>query len=137
MAELGGCGQPLDRDQISIVWSAADWPGCTDGPLTQPGQADFQLDGVCAIDLRHARYPYRPGVPIGQLLDGLLTDSAKACVDAGTHGISVFGRRVRAAYVVQPGDRIELCGPVSADPKAARHQRVASEREKGRSVWKR
>jgi putative ubiquitin-RnfH superfamily antitoxin RatB of RatAB toxin-antitoxin module len=42
----------------------------------------------------------------------------------GVAGAAVFGERVELARVLQDGDRVELLGPLLADPKEARRRRA-------------
>jgi len=51
--------------------------------------------------------------------------------------VAVFGRRRAPDDRLRDGDRIELLGPLSADPKEARQRRVALARAAaGRSKWR-
>ncbi|MDH3315458.1 MAG: RnfH family protein [Gammaproteobacteria bacterium] len=38
--------------------------------------------------------------------------------------LGVFGRRVRAERVLEPGDRVEIYRPLEVDPKEARRRRA-------------
>ena len=40
-------------------------------------------------------------------------------------GLSVWGRRVSPAHVLRDQDRLELCRPLTVDPKVARRERFA------------
>lgn len=54
----------------------------------------------------------------------------------GDLGVAVFGRRRSPEERLCPGDRIELLGPLRADPKEARRRRVAHRRVAGgRDKW--
>lgn len=44
-----------------------------------------------------------------------------------TGGVSVWGKRVAPNYVLCDGDRIELCRPLTVDPKVARRERFAKQ----------
>ncbi|MCP5264604.1 MAG: RnfH family protein [Burkholderiaceae bacterium] len=48
----------------------------------------------------------------------------RAELDSGALAIAVFGRAGRSDMPLYDGDRIELLGPVTADPKLARRRRV-------------
>jgi putative ubiquitin-RnfH superfamily antitoxin RatB of RatAB toxin-antitoxin module len=54
---------------------------------------------------------------------------AAAGVDAQGRGLAVFGHAVAAGRVLRSGERIEVLGPLTADPKLARMQRVQRSRE--------
>lgn len=67
-----------------------------------------------------------------QLADGATAGEAVAAsgIDAaGIAGLAVFGERVEAGHRLRDGDRVEMLGPLLADPKEARRRR-ASAREK-------
>ena len=56
--------------------------------------------------------------------------------ELGELGVAVFGRRRTPQERLHPGDRIELLGPLLADPKEARQRRVAHRRAAGgRDRW--
>ncbi|KPF70459.1 hypothetical protein IP84_01710 [beta proteobacterium AAP99] len=52
-----------------------------------------------------------------------------AGIDAQGRGLAVFGHAVPAERVLRSGERIEVLGPLTADPKLARMQRVQRSRE--------
>lgn len=45
----------------------------------------------------------------------------------GEWGFGVFGREVPADYVLQEGDRLEICPPLEMSPQEARRRRAAAE----------
>lgn len=52
--------------------------------------------------------------------------------EEGEWGFGVFGREVSADYVLQEGDRLEICPPLEMSPQEARRRRAAAEgRRKG------
>jgi len=53
---------------------------------------------------------------------GLKKDFPAMAVDENALG--VFGRKVGADYLMQPGDRLEIYRPLKADPKEIRRQRA-------------
>ncbi len=55
-----------------------------------------------------------------------LTDLAEAFNKAA--GFALYGRAVAANTCLNQGDRLELLGPLLADPKLARRQRVQTRR---------
>jgi putative ubiquitin-RnfH superfamily antitoxin RatB of RatAB toxin-antitoxin module len=58
-------------------------------------------------------------------------------VQLASSGVSVFGRRRPMDEPVSEGDRIELLGPLVADPKVARQRRVAKSRSQlARDRWR-
>jgi putative ubiquitin-RnfH superfamily antitoxin RatB of RatAB toxin-antitoxin module len=40
-------------------------------------------------------------------------------------GLSVWGRRVTPAHVLRDQDQLEICRPLTVDPKVARRERFA------------
>ncbi len=63
-----------------------------------------------------------PGSTVAQAL-------ALAGVDAQGRGLAIFGHGVQPARVLRDGERIEVLPALTADPKAARMQRVQRSRE--------
>lgn len=96
-----------------------------------PGEPAFGLAGIEAPDLR-MRTVHHDGAPD---LDTLLADprlaDIAARVAAGHWRVAVYGKPARPGMPIYEGDRIELLGPITADPKAARHARVRAERGQG------
>jgi uncharacterized protein len=54
---------------------------------------------------------------------------AAACIDAQGRGLAVFGHAVVADRMLRSGERLQVLGPLTADPKLARMQRVQRSRE--------
>ena len=50
--------------------------------------------------------------------------------EEGEWGFGVFGREVSADYVLQEGDRLEICPPLEMSPQEARRRRAAAERKR-------
>lgn len=103
-----------------------------------PGEPAFALEGIAAPELRTRTIDYQgePGVD-ALLADPRLADIA-ARVAAGHWRMAVYGKPARPGMPIHDGDRIELLGPITADPKAARHARVRAERgQQGGGKWSR
>ena len=67
---------------------------------------------------------------------GLLPPGLLDAARGGSMGTAVYGRARPLGYRLEPGDRIELVGPLTVDPKVARQRRVAHRRAaQGRSKW--
>lgn len=49
--------------------------------------------------------------------------------EEGEWGFGVFGREVSADYVLQEGDRLEICPPLEMSPQEARRLRAAAEKK--------
>lgn len=47
-----------------------------------------------------------------------------AGMDLATAKLGIFGKTVKAGYVMQAGDRVEIYRPLIADPKATRKARA-------------
>lgn len=48
--------------------------------------------------------------------------------EKGAWGFGVLGREVSAEYVLQEGDRLELCPPLEMSPQEARRRRAAAKK---------
>ncbi len=53
--------------------------------------------------------------------------------DLDTEKVGIFGKMVKHDYVLREGDRIEIYRPLKADPKDRRREKVAKERQEGKS----
>jgi len=100
------------------------------------GEPAFGLPGVAAPGLRSRTLEY-DGAPN---LDALLADPRLADLAARIAGghwrVAVYGKPARPGMPIYEGDRIELLGPITADPKAARHARVRADRaQRGVAMW--
>lgn len=62
------------------------------------------------------------------LRTGLLSADELEAVEAGTLTTAVHGRSRPVSQALRDGDRIELLGPLTVDPKVARQRRVAHRR---------
>ncbi len=121
---------------MTLVWSAADWPdgapvrGSCPGFARLPGEAPQQSVSVATRSVPS-------DWDLARLLEDCLTPEAAARISRGEASVAVHGRRMRPGLPLHAGDRVELLGPVTADPKAARQHRVARERagEAGRK-WR-
>jgi len=71
-------------------------------------------------------------LPAGTTLAQALAEAVRrrivAAADIDVQAVAVFGRRRGPHEVLHDGDRIELPGPLSVDPKVARQRRVAHRR---------
>ena len=122
-AEDGG------RIPIMWVWAAIDWPHGP--PVRVPGRRFAAL--APESQAQQAVFAVDCDIPTDWDLDramaAMLTPDALALVECRQARVAVFGRRQRPGMRLSAGDRIELLGPIWADPKAARRRRVERERE--------
>ena len=81
-------------------------------------------------------------LPAGTTLAQALAEAVRrgiiAAADIDPQAVAVFGRRRSPREALHDGDRIELPGPLSVDPKVARqrrvtHRRAAAPRDKWRA----
>ena len=98
----------------------------------------FGMAGVEAPDLRTRTIEHH-GQPD---LDALLADPRLADIAARVAGghwrVAVYGKPARAGMPIYDGDRIELLGRITADPKVVRHARVRADRARqGQGKWSR
>ena len=69
-----------------------------------------------------------------ELADGATVAEAIALsgIDcSGVAGTAVFGERVGSTHRLREGDRVELLGPLQADPKEARRRRAGTRAGQG------
>ncbi len=75
---------------------------------------------------------WRPGLTVQDALEaaaGLL-----ATIPRVEHcGLGVFGERVGPAYLLLPGDRLEILPPLPQDPKVTRRQRAMDAKARSRA----
>lgn len=62
-----------------------------------------------------------------QAVDASGIRSEFPALDTGAAEIGVWGRKVPATHVLQPGDRIEVYRPLRVDPKVARRERFRTQ----------
>lgn len=125
---------------IEFVWVDSDWNGTS--PLsdrTGIKPAAFAVEGADArqpaLSLAARQVPV--GSLIGAAFEFHLSESARRRLAGGGASAAVFGRRARLSQPLYEGDRIELLGPVTADPMSERRARVQHERqESARDKWK-
>lgn len=119
---------------ITIVWQESDWSAC---PVRSPAQAAFSLKDQNAPVVMVCRTRVPEGQPAEAVIESQLTAHARECLTSGTHGVAIFGRKIRARQLIDDGDRIELLGPITADVKSQRRRRVTAHRQQSaRSPWK-
>ena len=67
---------------------------------------------------------------------GVLAAQELQAVEAGTLTTAIHGHIRPRAHMLRDGDRIELLGPLTVDPKVARQRRVAHRRAaQARDKW--
>lgn len=99
------------------------------------------LARASADDVRCDEIELPDGASLGDALAlagraGLLAADELAAVEAGTLTTAVHGHSRAAAHLLKDGDRIELLGPLTVDPKVARQRRVAHRRAaQARDKW--
>ncbi len=72
-------------------------------------------------------WPRRHCVQALDMHDGATLAEAVAASGIETHGVAgyaVHGERAQPTHVLRDGDRVELLGPLQADPKEARRSRA-------------
>lgn len=145
---------PAETIRVRVVWvgdagatggrlvgeAAMPRVGADDGGTTN-GKGD---DGAHGPIVHQHIVEVPAGATIAQALAALVTpapaDAAglRARVADGRLAIALFGRPATGATVLREDDRIELVGPLRADPKQARQHRVQRQREAGGDArWRR
>jgi putative ubiquitin-RnfH superfamily antitoxin RatB of RatAB toxin-antitoxin module len=69
-------------------------------------------------------YQLDPGASVADALRLAAQDLDFTGVDLANAAIGIFGRLAQPDQALQPGDRIEIYRPLSADPKTARRARA-------------
>ena len=129
-----------DVMHIQFVWLASDWPDRSPMPY-QEGDSSSAF-AVAQADPRQAPISLATrsmpaDATVGQALQTCLTQTALERLTLEDMSAAVFGRRARPDQPLYDGDRIELLGPITADPKSARHARVQLERQsRERDKWR-
>lgn len=145
---------PAETIRVRVVWVGD--AGATDGrPVGEAavprvgagegGTADGKGDDGAHGPIVHQHVVEVPaGATIAQALAALVTpapaDAAglRARAADGRLAIALFGRPATGATILREDDRIELVGPLRADPKQARRHRVQRQREAGGDArWRR
>ena len=83
---------------------------------------------------------WAPGLNVSQALDlalqsGTSTPDSRDPVQALPLQASVWGKRVRADYALQPLDRLEFTRPLRVDPKIARRERFHKQGSRGTGLF--
>ena len=88
--------------------------------------APLQIEVAYAEPERAIIKTYRldPGASVADALSLAALDPDFTGVDLHNAPIGIFGRPARPDQALQPGDRIEIYRPLTADPKAARRARA-------------
>jgi hypothetical protein len=75
---------------------------------------------------RIVRLPHEPGMTAGEAVasSGLRVEYPE--IDTQPLVLGVFGTRVAAEHVLEPGDRVEICRPLEVDPRDLRKLMLAS-----------
>lgn len=119
--------------RIEVVWVAEQHIAGRSGAFALPASAGA---GACA-PLQRRWLALAAGTEAPALAhEPALADLAARLHD-GTLTMAIYGRAVRENTPLREGDRVELLGPISADPKLARRQRVArARRELPHGKWR-
>jgi len=111
--------------EIEVVWRGlSETPG-------DPGEASS-----IAIEHRSLRLP--SGSCVADALDCMAEPALSDRIRRGLLVVAVYGERTRLDRVLTDGDRIELLGPLIADPKQSRGRRAQAQRSRtGDARWTR
>jgi|GEM_PF-3171320 len=112
--------------QVNVIWLPADW----DAPPIEGGQAAYALTGHDEAALCQTSFTVAADLLVEQFLADHLSESVRDQIVNRERGVSIWGRRITADQRLSASDRIELLGPISADPKSDRRARVKQERAK-------
>jgi putative ubiquitin-RnfH superfamily antitoxin RatB of RatAB toxin-antitoxin module len=95
--------------------------------------APLQIEVAYAEPGRAIVKSYRldPGASVADVLRLAALDPDFTGVDLANSAIGIFGRPAKPEQALQPGDRIEIYRPLTADPKTARRARAKQARRSG------
>jgi putative ubiquitin-RnfH superfamily antitoxin RatB of RatAB toxin-antitoxin module len=71
----------------------------------------------------------------GATIADALTQAGYGQLDWSSHGLAVYGKRKTPESLLHHGDRVEICLPLTADPKVARQRRVDKQRREKPDRW--
>ncbi|MGC1441828.1 MAG: RnfH family protein [Burkholderiaceae bacterium] len=121
---------------LNIVWQESHWPETPVRVGAGSIKPAFRIDDGNHPVLMKCELLVVGGKPARAVIEEVVTERARQQLATGTHGFSIFGKPVRAGQLLHDGDRVELLGPVTADPKSDRRKRVAEQRQQlARSMW--
>jgi len=107
---------------VEVVWVAA------------PAQDADRSDQPTQIVERQLSLP--EGTTVAAALESAVTDTVLTALVEGRLTLSVFGERRAPGSALRHGDRVELLGPLLADPKESRLRRAQVQRARnGDSRW--
>jgi putative ubiquitin-RnfH superfamily antitoxin RatB of RatAB toxin-antitoxin module len=106
-------------------------------PKTEAATMEIEIARVEKGAVRLDRLVVPAAATLAQALELACGAGLLRSDELGDVGIAVFGQRRAPEEALHPGDRIELLGPLRADPKLARQRRVAHRRATdGRDKWR-
>jgi putative ubiquitin-RnfH superfamily antitoxin RatB of RatAB toxin-antitoxin module len=85
--------------------------------------------GYREVEIRTVKV--RQGATVVDVLQSLPVPGLLEALSNGHLSVAIFGERASLASPVRAGDRVELLGPLLADPKHARSHRAALQRSRG------
>ncbi len=71
----------------------------------------------------------------GATIAEALTEAGYDQLDWSLHGLAVYGKRKTPENLLHDSDRVEICLPLTADPKVARQRRVEKQRREKPNRW--
>ncbi|MGH1358330.1 MAG: RnfH family protein [Burkholderiaceae bacterium] len=130
---------------VELIWVDHDWSDAS--PLSASGLVGNEpvrhdVHGMSGLDARQpvlSAATLRVAGPcsLGEFIARYLNPVAVDRLNQGDVGVAVFGRRGRRDQLLRSGDRVELLGPITADPKSDRQARVKAGRSlSDRDKWR-
>lgn len=94
-------------------------------PAGGPAEAVVEVVYATAATVAIVKVPFVPGLTAGEAVrrSGLLERCAGG--DAAGPILGVYGVAVGQEHVLEPGDRVEICRPLAADPRTRRREVAA------------
>jgi putative ubiquitin-RnfH superfamily antitoxin RatB of RatAB toxin-antitoxin module len=100
--------------------------------------AYVEAGGQSVPEVRIRALQLTVGTTLGDALVRVGDPALEAAIASGALVPALFGERVQSTYVLHDGDRIELLGPLVADPKLSRGRRAEVQRARqGDARWTR
>jgi uncharacterized protein len=90
-------------------------------------QSGATIEVVYALphEQRLVRLPYEPGMTARDAVTRSGLGAQYPEIGAQPLVLGIFGTRVEAERALEPGDRVEICRPLTVDPRDLRRQMLA------------
>ncbi len=97
-----------------------------------PAGATVQ-DAICASG--HSSLLARISTPMSETFMSESSPASNASGPPQDLGLAIWGRKAELGDVLQDRDRVEICRPLTVDPKLARRERFAQQGSRGSGLF--